>query len=177
MAITRRGRKMRRTKKTHKKHAKRTRKSRRNMRGGKHAYIIEDKDRMLNNPRFGSSKTGKNRDDVISILNNNSREKISNTDNVFGEHGDISEVRRMFKDERENYFEIRPDLKTRVGLRGIDNFMKRGSYNDLYWDLESFFGPEREYINLTFRPNNESNTDEEEEEKEEGSFPMKVSDV
>jgi hypothetical protein len=128
------------------------------MRGGYHAYIIEDTDMMPHNERFGQPKTGKTRDDVISILNNNSREKISNDtrDNVvFGKNGYISEVRRMFKDDIKEHG-LGGNLSTRVGLRGIDNFMKRGSYNDLYWDLESYFGPEREYINLTFRPNNES---------------------
>ena len=128
------------------------------MRGGKHAYIIEDTDMMPHNERFGPPKTGRSRDDVIRILNNNSREKISNTDNVFGEHGDISDVRRMFKDDRGNYFKIRPYLKTRVGMRGDDNFMKRGSYNDLYWDLESFFGPENKN-NFEFNTN-ESSTDD-----------------
>lgn len=143
MAITRRGRKMRRTKKTHKKHAKRTRKSRRNMRGGYHAYKLKDDSMSMSRPGRFTNKTGimYKFPNVVDILHENgfidSTDKDANF--IIGKNGVISNIRHCFKeykksDLRKGYH----NLETRLSERNND-FLKEGTYNDLYHDLFKLF--------------------------------------
>jgi hypothetical protein len=120
------------------------------MRGGKYAYEETDHNMIpYREPRDEEDRKriesiiDKNKNDVVDLLEKHEFIDDDYKDNIFGENGLISAMRKDFK-EKENTPHIKRNhaLVERVAKRNkIErNFMKKGSYNDLYWDLLFLYG-------------------------------------
>jgi hypothetical protein len=109
------------------------------MRGGYHAYNVKDSDMVIN-----EEQQGKSDDDIINDFFNEKLEKnnydIETTKHqVFDINGEVSKKRNIYKQWNSWILDGRygtPKLQQRVQDRR-DDFLRKGSYNDLYWDLKS----------------------------------------
>ena len=136
------------------------------MRGGYHAYKVRP-DMVINEEQQGRTdddiiellkrqrerenerREKLNQDNEIKNMNRPRSNKLAihpplpeiteDKDELFGIDGEVSKKRNNYKQWKSWILDERikkPIIKARMEQRG-DDFLRKGSYNDLYWDLES----------------------------------------